>query len=205
MKKGIKVQKGKGSDVFECQKLVGREDKLCRLEQIFRRYGIEALEELFLGERFAIMEVTFRHTDGYVFEVVVGDAYLPFELPTGCFEGMAGEGMLCQLVQFVKDKSAATVAVFCITTVIDGPNACVGIGHAIAFDGIDKTVPLAKSKVQPAAHGWSAQQVAEEIEMKLAGVCRGEGLGSNHDVSLMCFPMASDVRNVTCDVGNRIV
>ena len=100
---------------------------------------------------------------------------------------------------------AATVAVFCIATVIDGPNACVGIGHAIAFDGIDKTVPLAKGKVQTAAHGWSAQQVAEDIEMKLAGVCRGEGLGSNHDVSLMCFTMAGDVRNVTCDVGNRIV
>ena len=66
-------------------------------------------------------------------------------------------------------------------------------------------VPLAKGKVQTAAHGRSAQQVAEEIEMKLAGVCRGEGLGSNHDVSLMCFTMAGDVRNVTCDVGNRIV
>ena len=108
MKKGIKVQKGKGSDVFECQKLVGREDKLCRLEQIFRRYGIEALEELFFGERFAIMEVTFRHTDGYVFEVVVGDAYLPFQLPACGIEGALGHGALHELVQFPEYESAAT-------------------------------------------------------------------------------------------------
>ena len=147
------------------------------------------------------MKKVFRHSDGNVLEVIVGNANLSLKLATGSIERVLGERTLHQAVQFVSHKSATTCPVLGIAAIINRPHACIRIGRIIALDGIDKTVALTKSQVQTAAHGWSAKHVAEEIKMKMPWVIAAESLCSDHHMSLMCIFLAGDVKNIACVVG----
>ena len=159
----------------------------CR-EQILGRDGVEAGEEFLTGERAAIMEETLGHADGEVLEVVVGDADLPLELAACGIEGALGKRMLRELVEFAKHEAAATGAVGGITTKINRPNTCVRVGCAVAFDGIDKAVPFAEGKVQAAAHGRSAEHVAEEIQVEISVVAAADAACADDHMRLVRTP-----------------
>ena len=175
---------------------------MCCREQIFGCDGIESLEKCFFGERFAIMKVTFRHSDGYVFEVVVRNTDLPLELTAGSVEGALGERMLCEFVQFVGNESAASGTIICVATIVNRPDARIGIGRVVALDGIDQSVAFAQGEVQAAAHGRAAQHVAEEIKVQLARVAGSESLRSDDDVRLVRALVPYNVKIPARGVGN---
>ena len=148
------------------------------------------------------MKVTFRHSDGYVFEVVVRNTDLPLELTAGSVEGALGERMLCEFVQFVGNESAASGTVICVATIVNRPDARIGIGRVVALDGIDQSVAFAQGEVQAAAHGRAAQHVAEEIKVQLARVAGSESLRSDDDVRLVRALVPYNVKIPARGVGN---
>ncbi len=156
MSQFVFFRKNSPLNVFQGQKPFGSKDGLSRHKQFFGRYFVKLFEEFLLGEGKAIVKVTLRHPDGHVLKVIVGDAYLSLELPTGGIKGALRQRMVCQAFQFSKDKLAATASVLSITAIINRPNTCIRVGCMVAFDRINKSVSLAKSEVQATAQSRSA-------------------------------------------------